>query len=145
MNQPEIKIIALSNVFSRSMHFVKKGDVELGHKHSYDHATLVSYGSVLVEMLDDAGNPEHSKIFVAPNMVFVNKNKFHRITALEDNTVCSCIHAIRTVDQDIVSPEFFVEPVVSTNSDLIIQAVKENSGQSMMPFVPSKKERNPLA
>ena len=145
MSQPEIKIIALSNVFSRSMHFVKKGDVELGHKHSYDHATLVSYGSVLVEMLDDAGNPEHSKIFVAPNMVFVNKNKFHRITALEDNTVCSCIHAIRTVDQDIVSPEFFVEPVVSTNSDLIIQAVTENSGQSMMPFVPSKKERNPLA
>jgi hypothetical protein len=141
MNKPEIKIIALSNVFSRLMHFVKKGDVELGHKHNYDHATLVSTGSVLVEMLDDNGNPEHSKIFTAPNMIFINKDKFHKITALEDNTVCSCIHAIRTVDEDIVSPEFLVEPLVSKNSDPVINAVRDTFGKEMVRFAPV---RNPL-
>ena len=34
------------------MHFQNKGDVELGHSHHFDHGTLVSSGSVLVEILD---------------------------------------------------------------------------------------------
>lgn len=134
MAEPEIKIIALSNVFSRLMHFKNKGDIEHGHVHTYDHATLVSSGSVLVEVLDDNGRPEHSKVFKAPNMVYINKNKGHRLIALEDETVCVCIHAIRTVDEEIVDPEFLIEPLVSTNRGEIRQLVEQTYGQQMKNF-----------
>jgi hypothetical protein len=55
MNAPDIKIIAVSNVFSRLMHFNKAGDIEVGQTHPYDHATLVSSGSVRVDVLGVLG------------------------------------------------------------------------------------------
>ena len=76
MASPKINIIALSNVYSRLMHFLKKGDVENGHKHTYDHATLVSSGSVLVEVLDEfTREPVSSRTFISPSMVFIHKDK----------------------------------------------------------------------
>jgi len=135
MASPEIKIIALSNVYTRSMYFKNKGDVEQGHKHTYDHATLLSNGSVLVEMLDDDGNVEHTKVFEAPNLIFINKNKNHRLTALVDNTVCACIHAIRTIDEEIVGPEFLVEPVISHGRAEVKSLVKEKYKKDMMAYV----------
>jgi len=133
--KPQTKIIALSNVFTKTMHFVNKGDIEEGHCHTYDHATLVSSGSVLYEVLDGkAGNAVYSKTFQAPNLVYVDKNKFHRITSLEDNTVCACIHAIRTIDEDIVDPEFLIAPVHSQNRGEVINLVWEKTGKAMLPF-----------
>jgi tellurite resistance-related uncharacterized protein len=106
---PKIKLMAVSNVFCRMMNFENKGDVEEGHKHNYDHGTLVSSGSVLYEALDDDGNVVSSKVFNAPNMVYIAKETFHRITALEDKTVCACIHASRTIDNEIVDPDCLIE------------------------------------
>ena len=138
MASPEIKIIALSNVYTRSMHFKNKGDIERVHKHAYDHATLVSNGSVMVEMLDDNGNVEHSKIFEAPNLIFIDRNKNHRLTALVDNTVCACIHAIRTIDEDIVGPEFLIQPVFSNSSGKLPEIhdlVREKTNKEMKLFI----------
>lgn len=108
-NQPKIKIIAISNVFCRSMHFEKKGDYEIGHCHTYDHGTLVAHGKVLVEMLRDDDTVISGKEFTGPAFVFITKLCRHRITALEDNTVAACIHAMRDVDSNILSPEFFID------------------------------------
>ncbi len=135
MASPEIKIIALSNVYTRSMHFKNKGDIEEGHKHTYDHATLVSNGSLMVEMLDDNDNVEYFKVFQAPNLIFIDKEKKHRLIALEDNTICACIHAIRTVDEEIVSPDFLVEPVFSQNRGEVKNLVNEKYNKSMKEFV----------
>ena len=135
MASPEIKIIALSNVYSRLMHFLKKGDVENGHKHTYDHATLVSSGSVLVEVLDEFTNePISSKPFTAPNMVFIHKDKIHRLTALENNTVCSCIHAIRTIEDEIVDSDFLIEPVWSQEKGEVRSLVQEKYNKEMLGF-----------
>ena len=134
MAAPEIKIIALSNVYTRSMHFRNKGDIEQGHKHTYDHATLLSNGSLMVEMLDENDDVQHSKVFQAPNLIFINKDKKHRLVALEDNTVCACIHAIRTVDEEIVDPEFLVEPVISYERGEVRNLVKETYKKDMMTY-----------
>ena len=137
MAAPEIKIIALSNVYTRSMHFKNKGDIEEGHKHTYDHATLVSNGSLMVEMLDENDNVKHSKVFQAPNLIFINKDKKHRLIALQDNTVCACIHAIRTIDEEIVGPEFLVEPLVSGPSGKLPEiqnVVREKTNKDMRFF-----------
>jgi hypothetical protein len=107
---PEVKSIALSNVYTRMMFFAKAGDTEVGHHHEFDHATLVSSGSVLVEILSDEAEVISSKEFVAPTMVFIEKFKNHRIVALEDNTVAACIHALRTVDETLIDPDFIIDP-----------------------------------
>jgi len=134
MASPEIKIIAVSNVFCRLMNFVNAGDIEQGHKHTYDHATLVSSGSVRVEVLNDDGTIASSKEFVAPSMVFIHKDRTHKLVALEDNTVCSCIHAIRDVEGQILDPEFLIEPVNSENKGELRQLVSAYTCKPMMPF-----------
>jgi hypothetical protein len=135
MASPEIKIIALSNIYSRLMHFRHKGDIELGHIHTFDHATLVSSGSVLVETLDENYNIVFSKEFYAPNMIFIDKNKIHRLTALEDNTVCGCIHAVRTMDEEIIDPDFLIEPVTWNQRGEMNRLVFEKTGKKMIEFI----------
>lgn len=132
MSTPEIKIIATSNVYTRTMIFHKSGDVEKGHCHHYDHATLVSSGSVLFEVLDEFdGQTVSSKEVKSPNLIFVPKEKFHRITSLEDNTVCACIHSLRTIDEEILDPDFLIEPLVGDGKGNIPDTVKEKAGKPM--------------
>lgn len=113
---PEIKILAVSNVYTRLMHFVKAGDQEQGHHHDYDHGTLLASGKLLVEKLDDNDNVVSSKEFTAPSFVMIEKNCRHLLTALEDNTVAGCIHALRTETEEIVDPEFIIEETVFADS-----------------------------
>lgn len=109
MASPHVKILAVSNVYCRLMHFNKQGDVELGHYHTHDHGTIVSSGEILVEMLSDDGSVISSKIFKAPSFVFIAKSNKHRLTALQDNTVAVCVHAIRDAEGTILSPEFIID------------------------------------
>ena len=134
--KPEIQIVAISNVYSRLMFFKNKGDVESGHLHTYDHATLLSSGSVLYEVLDGYdGKTLSSKVFKAPGYIFVDKNKYHRITSLEDETVCVCIHALRSIDEEIVSPDFFIEPLQRTRFNEIFDAVVQGTGKPIGEIV----------
>jgi hypothetical protein len=135
MSSPEIKMLAISNVFSRLMHFKKAGDVEMGHTHSYDHGTLLSSGSVQVDMLDDNNEIVSTKTFVAPTFIFINKNNYHRITALEDNTVCACIHAIKTIDDELVDPDFLVNELEGTGNGELRDAVIEKYNKEHKLFV----------
>jgi hypothetical protein len=109
MANPEIKILAVSNVYCRLMNFLKKGDVEEGHFHDYDHGTLLATGKVLVEKFDADRNVIASKIFTAPTFLFIEKDVAHRLTAMEDNTVATCIHALRSITDDILDPDTFVQ------------------------------------
>lgn len=141
MPGPKVEVVAISNVYSRMMHFVNKGDVEVGHSHTYDHATLVSSGSVLYEVLNELnGVPIAAKEFKAPGYIFVEKDKFHRITALEDNTVCACIHALRTIDEEIIDPSFFIQPLKRTYIGEIVDAVKEKTGMPISPIANTVKK-----
>ena len=136
MDCPHIEVLAVSNVYSRLMYFQKAGDVEIGHSHTYDHGTLVSYGSVLYEVLDGPdGEVVAAKKFVAPGFVFVEKDKYHRITALEDGTVCACIHALRTVDEDLVSPDCLIEPIRREWHNQIFDAVRDKVGKPVGSIV----------
>jgi hypothetical protein len=133
-NAPEIKVICISNVYSRLMHFKNKGDVEDGHKHTFNHGTLVSSGSVLYEVLDDNGQAISSKVFTAPNFIFVNKDKNHRIIALEKNTVCACIHALRTIDEELLDPDFLIESLVGDTKSTIGKTILNKTGKKGLPI-----------
>lgn len=136
MNRPHIEIIAVSNVYSRLMHFKNAGDIEQGHSHTYDHATLISAGAVRYEVLDGFnGNVVASTDFYAPSFVFVEKEKHHRLTALQDETICACIHALRSIDEEIVSPDCLIRPIKREWFNQIFDAVKEKTGKGVAPII----------
>jgi len=108
MSTPEIKILAVSNVYCRLMYFKNRGDVQAGHCHTYDHGTLLSTGRLQVDMFSEDNIHQGTKIFEAPTFIFIRKDAKHQLTALEDNTVAVCIHALRTIEDDIIDSSFFV-------------------------------------
>jgi hypothetical protein len=99
MNHPYNKLAAVGNVYVRLMEFRKAGDVEQGHVHNFDHSTLLAHGSVMIR----AKGKE--TVFKAPMLIWINKDVEHELTALEDNTICACIHALRHMDGEIIDPE----------------------------------------
>lgn len=100
-DKPKVKISCVANLFSRMMYFEKAGDIELGHRHQFDHLTLLASGKLQVTV--DGVSTE----FTAPHMIYIHKDKNHELVALEDNTVAYCIHALRNQDGsgDILDPE----------------------------------------
>jgi len=99
VNNPKVSIGYVGNVWSKQMHFEKTGDFEQGHTHCFDHLTLLASGSLKVEV------EGQETIFKAPHMIYIHKDKMHGLTALEDNTVAYCIHAIRDKSSgDILDP-----------------------------------------
>ena len=108
-DRPHIQLGKVANLFSRQMHFRKAGDIEHGHKHQFDHLTLLAAGSLRVTV--DGKTTE----FKAPHMIYIHKDKQHELVALEDDTVAYCIHALRDKDDgDILDPSMIpagVDPV----------------------------------
>jgi quercetin dioxygenase-like cupin family protein len=106
MNTPSISIGCVANLFSRMMHFKKSGDIEHGHRHQFDHLTLLSSGSLRVTVEDKTTD------FKAPNMIFIHKDKRHELVALEDNTVAYCIHALRDINTgEILDPSMIPDGI----------------------------------
>lgn len=100
MNNPEVKIGCVANLYSRMMHFAKAGDIEYGHTHQFDHLTLLASGTLRVTVEGKTTD------FKAPHMIYIKADKTHELVALEDNTVAYCIHALRDGDGvgDIIDP-----------------------------------------
>jgi hypothetical protein len=103
----DVKIGCVANLYSRMMHFQKAGDTEHTHTHQFDHLTLLAAGSV--KCLVNGKETE----FKAPHMIYIKKDAEHAFTALEDNTVAYCIHAMRIGEriEDIVDPSMIPEGV----------------------------------
>lgn len=99
-NKPTIQIGCVSNIYIRMMHFHHKGDIEHTHSHQFDHVSFLSKGKVSIEV------DGIKKDFEYPHMIMIAKNKEHEITALEDDTILCCIHALREIEsEDIINPD----------------------------------------
>jgi len=85
------------NVWVRSNHLEKKGDFVKGHKHKFDHVSLLASGKVQVQI----ANLE-PQIFTAPTFIVIRKEFVHKITALEDNCIWYCVFAMRRIDGEVV-------------------------------------------
>lgn len=100
MNMAEHDINQLGyfgNIWVRS-HTLKKAGVTNGggHKHHFDHVTLLAKGAVKVEV---EGYPPTE--FTAPTFIVIKKDYKHKFTALEDDTVYYCVFALRDIDGDV--------------------------------------------
>ena len=95
---PAISVVG--NTWVKQMIFESKGDVHPGHRHSFDHQTLLAKGSV--EVWANGKTTE----FTAPTIIYIKAGIQHGMIALEDATVIYCIHPLRDGDQvgDIIDP-----------------------------------------
>jgi len=85
------------NIWVRSHYFKKVGDTNGGgHKHNFDHVTLLAVGSVLVEI-----EGHEPKQFHAPTFIVIDKDHKHKFTALTDDVVYYCVFAVRDIDGDV--------------------------------------------
>lgn len=99
-NRPSVQIGCASNIYIRMMTFHKAGDVEHGHSHNFNHISFLSKGRVKINV-DGV-----EKTFQSPHMIMISKEKKHEITALEDDTILCCIHALRNSDDtEILDPD----------------------------------------
>ena len=90
------------NIWVRQNNMELAGESFAGHKHKFDHVTLLASGSVEVEV---AGNPP--KQFKAPTFIIIRKEHEHKMTALTDDVLYYCVFALRNLDgepiEDMVS------------------------------------------
>lgn len=123
LTRPTVELACVSNMYVRMMRFNKKGNIEYGHTHPFDHLTLLASGSVKMKV------DGKESIFHAPKMIFIRKDMIHELESLEDNTVAFCIHPIRNGEaiEDIVDPSMLPETSIETLEYL------QNSG--MLKFV----------
>lgn len=85
------------NIWVRSHHLKAIGDTNGGgHKHHFDHVTLLSRGTIRVEV---EGYPP--KEFSAPTFVVIKKEHKHRITAVTDDCLYYCVFALRDIDGNV--------------------------------------------
>jgi quercetin dioxygenase-like cupin family protein len=92
-------------VFIRQLVLARKGDYHQGHRHRRDHLTLISRGAVLCEI--EGGEP---KTIVAPAAFEVKAQIWHKITAIEENTLYYCIFAARADDDNNTYDEVAISP-----------------------------------
>ena len=116
MSDALIYMSCVENVYVRQMRFRKAGDVEHGHAHLHDHLTLLAKGKLRVTVLGKDTD------FTAPAHIYIKRNTEHELTALEEETIAYCVHALRDNDSgDIVSPEsipngIIYEPIIMASN-----------------------------
>lgn len=89
------------NIFIRPNRLEKMGNKTDGHKHNFDHTTIIFTGSVHVKgTLPDGSVIERD--FKAPAHFLVKADVMHEITALEDHTQYWCVYSHRTPQGDVV-------------------------------------------
>jgi quercetin dioxygenase-like cupin family protein len=82
------------NIFIRPNKLETAGAKIDGHKHNFDHTTIVFTGRVHVRATLENGTVREGD-FAAGSHFLVRANVEHEITALDDNTVFWCVYSHR--------------------------------------------------
>lgn len=104
MNNEEINRINLGyfgNIWVRQNNFDLAGQTHQGHYHKFDHVTLLTQGTLEVEV---EGYP--AKQFTAPTFIVIRKEHKHKFTAVTNNVMWYCIYAIRDLDGEPIGELF---------------------------------------
>ncbi len=83
------------NVFIRPNTLKEKGDFVHGHKHNFDHTTIIFTGAAHVKATLPDGTIREAD-FVAPAHFLVRKDVEHEITATEPETQFWCVYSHQT-------------------------------------------------
>jgi len=96
-----IELGYFGNIWVRQNMLAKAGDSHDGHKHYFDHVTLLVKGNVQVEVEDHL-----AKQFQSPTFIVIDKDHEHKITALTDDVLYYCVFALRDMNGEVVDQMF---------------------------------------
>ena len=101
---PQVKITTISNLWVRQMNFTHKGDTEKGHKHVFDHPTLLAYGKFKVYVEGEFAIYDADEL--GGIVLYIEKGKEHAIECISEKGLGFCLHPIRDGErvEDIVDP-----------------------------------------
>ena len=86
------------NIWVRQNNMEKKGESFPGHKHRFDHVTLLVKGEIEIEV-EGKSQP---KQFKAPTFIIIRKEHNHKVTALTDDVMYYCVFALRNLDGEVI-------------------------------------------
>lgn len=90
IEQPtEVSIAIADGMFVKHYRIKKAGTYLPQHSHTWDHSTLVCYGSVRVWM-----DGTFMGVFEAPSAILIKAGVQHLFEVMEPNTTLACIHRI---------------------------------------------------
>ena len=116
--KPGILSQGIKNLWTRMMYFRKAGDFEETHSHNFDHLTLLTQGSIKVIV------NEKETICEAPMQIYLKAGLEHKLIAMEDDTMVTCVHALKNADgTDLLDPKSIPEGVTFTNDEKIVHEV----------------------
>lgn len=84
------------NIWVRQNILINRGDVQPGHKHNFDHVSLLVSGRVRVTV-----KGYEPKEFSAPTFIVIKKEHNHKFEALSDNVIWYCVFALRDIDGNV--------------------------------------------
>lgn len=85
------------NIWVRQNELEFEGESNQGHKHTFDHVSLLMKGTVKVEV--DGFEP---KLFTAPTFIVIKKEHMHKFTAMTDDCCWFCVFAMRDVNGGVM-------------------------------------------
>ena len=89
----------INGIWIRQRKFPVVGDFIGGHKHKFDHTSILASGKVEI-MIDG-----ESSIHEAPAIFDIKKDRVHRVKALEEGTVWYCCFVNRDAEGNPFDPE----------------------------------------
>lgn len=84
------------NIWVRQNELEFAGDSVQGHKHTFDHVSLLMKGTVEVEV--EGYEP---KQFTAPTFIVIKKEHMHKFTAITDDCCWFCTFAMRDINGEV--------------------------------------------
>lgn len=121
MNNIHDMLGCYANIWIRQKVFNNINETIGGHKHKYDHISLLASGSAKVEV------DSIEKIFKAPTFIIIRKDKIHNVTALENNTLWYCIFANRDIDGQVYDKDLNDPLNLDNDSHYAIELEKLNN------------------
>jgi hypothetical protein len=112
----EVGILVCGNIAFRPGYFENVGDRCDGHKHNFDHPTIVTAGGIQVQLLDDDDNVQEAHDVYAEalrNFINIAKGRRHRLVALLPRSRYLCAYPHRNEDGEIVEYYTGWEPAYS--------------------------------
>lgn len=85
------------NIWVRENILFGVGTKNTGHKHHFDHVSLLTQGSVRVSI-----EGHEPKEFSAPTFIVVRKEHKHTFESLSDKVVWYCVFALRDFDGEVI-------------------------------------------
>ena len=86
--------LALGNIYVRPNHLAKVGDRLAGHRHNFDHVTLVTQGAIHIDATLPDGTTRQLDLD-AGGFCVIKAEVLHAITATAAHTEFLCIYAHR--------------------------------------------------